>query len=153
MYKNFRILALLLAVLALSSCQKDLVLDSSTDIALSDKESLTLKQEGETKTVSFSTLSADWTVEPGSYDAWLTVEKQAESLVVTAAANEEAGERQSQITLNVGSGKKTIAVTQFGTAPARSEEHTSELQSRQYLVCRLLLEKKKKSEKHTPKLQ
>src|SRR3712207_7887483 len=30
-------------------------------------------------------------------------------------------------------------------APAwRSEEHTSELQSRQYLVCRLLLEKKKK---------
>src|SRR3712207_7155157 len=30
----------------------------------------------------------------------------------------------------------------------RSEEHTSELQSRQYLVCRLLLEKKK----HTPAL-
>src|SRR3712207_7353055 len=28
----------------------------------------------------------------------------------------------------------------------RSEEHTSELQSRQYLVCRLLLEKKKSSE-------
>src|SRR3712207_7125480 len=28
-------------------------------------------------------------------------------------------------------------------APVRSEEHTSELQSRQYLVCRLLLEKKK----------
>src|SRR5438445_6295448 len=32
--------------------------------------------------------------------------------------------------------------------PARSEEHTSELQSRQYLVCRLLLEKKKKKKKH-----
>src|SRR3712207_8537936 len=30
-----------------------------------------------------------------------------------------------------------------GEAAARSEEHTSELQSRQYLVCRLLLEKKK----------
>src|SRR3712207_8146732 len=30
--------------------------------------------------------------------------------------------------------------------PRRSEEHTSELQSRQYIVCRLLLEKKK----HTP---
>src|SRR3712207_7409816 len=30
-------------------------------------------------------------------------------------------------------------------ARQRSEEHTSELQSRQYLVCRLLLEKKKKS--------
>src|SRR5258707_10882616 len=33
---------------------------------------------------------------------------------------------------------------------ARSEEHTSELQSRQYLVCRLLLEKKKKSSSTEP---
>src|SRR3712207_6971605 len=32
-------------------------------------------------------------------------------------------------------------------ATFRSEEHTSELQSRQYLVCRLLLEKKKKNTK------
>src|SRR3712207_7276502 len=32
--------------------------------------------------------------------------------------------------------------------PARSEEHTSELQSRQYLVCRLLLEKTKKLTHH-----
>src|SRR3712207_6991314 len=31
----------------------------------------------------------------------------------------------------------------------RSEEHTSELQSRQYLVCRLLLEKKKKKKRVT----
>src|SRR3712207_7888325 len=31
----------------------------------------------------------------------------------------------------------------YGGRAARSEEHTSELQSRQYLVCRLLLEKKK----------
>src|SRR5258707_1926764 len=31
-----------------------------------------------------------------------------------------------------------------GRCRTRSEEHTSELQSRQYLVCRLLLEKKKK---------
>src|SRR3712207_8177441 len=31
------------------------------------------------------------------------------------------------------------------TVLARSEEHTSELQSRQYLVCRLLLEKRKRS--------
>src|SRR3712207_7516559 len=30
-----------------------------------------------------------------------------------------------------------------GSGKTRSEEHTSELQSRQYLVCRLLLEKKK----------
>src|SRR2546422_3007494 len=31
-------------------------------------------------------------------------------------------------------------------APARSEEHTSELQSRLHLVCRLLLEKKKRND-------
>src|SRR3712207_7441879 len=34
------------------------------------------------------------------------------------------------------------------SSPSRSEEHTSELQSRQYLVCRLLLEKKKNYESH-----
>src|SRR3712207_7427384 len=39
----------------------------------------------------------------------------------------------------------TIATTHVDQ---RSEEHTSELQSRQYLVCRLLLEKKKKRGAH-----
>src|SRR3712207_9230826 len=36
-------------------------------------------------------------------------------------------------------------------AVQRSEEHTSELQSRQYLVCRLLLEKKKNTISYTDK--
>src|SRR5690349_25164486 len=35
----------------------------------------------------------------------------------------------------------------LNTGPGRSEEHTSELQSRRDLVCRLLLEKKKKKDK------
>src|SRR3712207_8865479 len=35
-----------------------------------------------------------------------------------------------------------------GVRKQRSEEHTSELQSRQYLVCRLLLEKKKYKHPH-----
>src|SRR3712207_7135154 len=39
------------------------------------------------------------------------------------------------------------AVQQTAEQPERSEEHTSELQSRQYLVCRLLLEKKKNKDK------
>src|SRR3712207_7457046 len=38
--------------------------------------------------------------------------------------------------------RATMASARGGSG-ARSEEHTSELQSRQYLVCRLLLEKKK----------
>src|SRR3712207_7345057 len=37
--------------------------------------------------------------------------------------------------------------------PGRSEEHTSELQSRQYLVCRLLLEKKKTDAEVVPQLR
>src|SRR3712207_8434139 len=37
------------------------------------------------------------------------------------------------------------AVADLIASTTRSEEHTSELQSRQYLVCRLLLEKKKKT--------
>src|SRR5947209_10458470 len=41
-------------------------------------------------------------------------------------------------------GSSPLANSCGGTPGARSEEHTSELQSRQYLVCRLLLEKKKK---------
>src|SRR3712207_533698 len=45
-------------------------------------------------------------------------------------------------------GRMTAAMASMAkmnhAAKARSEEHTSELQSRQYLVCRLLLEKKKK---------
>src|SRR3712207_8421757 len=36
-----------------------------------------------------------------------------------------------------------LAGCHFSAPTPRSEEHTSELQSRQYLVCRLLLEKKK----------
>src|SRR5947209_20302146 len=47
------------------------------------------------------------------------------------------------------SGDRGISSLRFSgpaPGPSRSEEHTSELQSRQYLVCRLLLEKKKKKE-------
>src|SRR3712207_7009546 len=40
--------------------------------------------------------------------------------------------------------KKAASDTASYARTLRSEEHTSELQSRQYLVCRLLLEKKKK---------
>src|SRR3712207_6898765 len=45
--------------------------------------------------------------------------------------------------------RETIA---NGWYDERSEEHTSELQSRQYLVCRLLLEKKKKNHRRVKHL-
>src|SRR3712207_7505115 len=52
----------------------------------------------------------------------------------------ERGQEDAQHTHDHGGQADQSAA---GTS-ARSEEHTSELQSRQYLVCRLLLEKKKK---------
>ena len=51
---------------------------------------------------------------------------------------------------NVRSWAETLADGFFLIA-LRSEEHTSELQSRQYLVCRLLLEKKKNKKQHKEK--
>src|SRR3989442_4106404 len=45
-----------------------------------------------------------------------------------------------------------LAGSRFPVAIERSEEHTSELQSRPHLVCRLLLEKKKKTKTVTPSL-
>src|SRR3712207_7668958 len=50
--------------------------------------------------------------------------------------------------LLVGHGAGVRAHRTSQVSVARSEEHTSELQSRQYLVCRLLLEKKKKQIPH-----
>src|SRR3712207_8681823 len=58
---------------------------------------------------------------------------------------------QQSDTLGWGSavviGTLVAASVLFGLFFFRSEEHTSELQSRQYLVCRLLLEKKKNTSK------
>src|SRR3712207_7161038 len=47
------------------------------------------------------------------------------------------------VPVRVPLGTPVQRVLEGGLHLARSEEHTSELQSRQYLVCRLLLEKKK----------
>src|SRR3712207_8781456 len=44
--------------------------------------------------------------------------------------------------------RRSISTVSRKRSRYRSEEHTSELQSRQYLVCRLLLEKKKKTQTH-----
>src|SRR3712207_6972353 len=49
-----------------------------------------------------------------------------------------------RVRLRLAEGRDRRPVERGVEVPVRSEEHTSELQSRQYLVCRLLLEKKKK---------
>src|SRR3712207_7185446 len=53
---------------------------------------------------------------------------------------------------SVGVNLRASRLAGVNSTVLRSEEHTSELQSRQYLVCRLLLEKKKK-EDQTSELQ
>src|SRR3712207_8798593 len=53
------------------------------------------------------------------------------------------GPRADPGQLRTTCGRHAAGVLDARPRRARSEEHTSELQSRQYLVCRLLLEKKK----------
>src|SRR3712207_8173858 len=66
------------------------------------------------------------------------VENQDRSLLlkVTGCVKDEAVKQIGD------DGVSQAATIKTGVASVRSEEHTSELQSRQYLVCRLLLEKK-----------
>src|SRR3989441_2779139 len=55
----------------------------------------------------------------------------------------------AQLGMRIDHRKISVAQT-ADVRPIRSEEHTSELQSLAYLVCRLLLEKKKKSRTNPP---
>src|SRR5947209_16829364 len=64
---------------------------------------------------------------------------QSERDAVQPSADD--GDRRQGIGVHHPSGSGGLRPVQ----EQRSEEHTSELQSRQYLVCRLLLEKKKKT--------
>src|SRR5258707_8078173 len=75
------------------------------------------------------------------------------------AHSDETAKKRSEVAVArrppmVSAPGKRMGCCCFGASPSmrivasRSEEHTSELQSRQYLVCRLLLEKKK-NQRHT----
>src|SRR3712207_8967833 len=62
------------------------------------------------------------------------------------AAQVSASQVSDDAAMLLSQSEGAYAMNHTNAAPqrgARSEEHTSELQSRQYLVCRLLLEKKK----------
>src|SRR2546422_1395191 len=65
---------------------------------------------------------------------------QLGEVVVTGAGTTTSTEKLGNVRNSVGAD----LIAKAGEANMRSEEHTSELQSRLHLVCRLLLEKKKK---------
>src|SRR5260370_5719787 len=56
----------------------------------------------------------------------------------------------SVVAPNTGTGRPIFSQTTVAACNCRSEEHTSELQSHLNLVCRLLLEKKKKRQRKNP---
>src|SRR3712207_8147845 len=75
------------------------------------------------------------------------------TLFRSIAPGPDGSGQQSALTMSWSSRIVNVpSLVSFALKPLRfrrrSEEHTSELQSRQYLVCRLLLEKKKKKRTH-----
>src|SRR5690554_4918524 len=70
--------------------------------------------------------------------------KERVRFVATASTTEEQLLMDLQAELELLNANPSIETTLLIHADVRSEEHTSELQSRPHLVCRLLLEKKKK---------
>src|SRR3989442_10166519 len=65
-------------------------------------------------------------------------------VVVEVGPRQEVAGRVIGLALDSGAEARAPGQRGGAQAPERSEEHTSELQSRPHLVCRLLLEKKKK---------
>src|SRR5207253_10530692 len=83
----------------------------------------------------------DPVVGAGDDEALLLLDERAER-----AARRHAGSPLARAIRRSSAGceYRTSSFHRLGRRSARSEEHTSELQSRGHLVCRLLLEKKKK---------
>src|SRR3712207_8256701 len=86
------------------------------------------------------------------FRSWASCSKSMTGTLAAMLAHEGAFEPDAVVATYLpelkdsGFGDATIRQVMDMTTAVRfrSEEHTSELQSRQYLVCRLLLEKKKK---------
>src|SRR5690606_41180729 len=108
--------------------------------------------------LSLNVVAQDMTLSPATYNALNKIQEQLGAQQLTEA---EAGLHELEEQLAPGFGlalvhqlhgqlhlmkeESELALQHFREALAlRSEEHTSELQSRENLVCRLLLEKKKK---------
>src|SRR5947209_13700425 len=77
------------------------------------------------------------------YFGTLVKAEATQQTVANASCAKGFFERTGLRVRSIHHGAVHAGIFPLGFVHARSEEHTSELQSRQYLVCRLLLEKKK----------
>src|SRR5687768_14535831 len=94
--------------------------------------------------------NAAWTVADGVWSTTLTPASPEEYLMTRGGALADSV-TSFEYRAPAGSSAKLYLMGRYAvelSASARSEEHTSELQSRLHLVCRLLLEKKKKKNNH-----
>src|SRR3712207_9043675 len=72
---------------------------------------------------------------------YTTLFRSTRGMVASSASRTARGYRLG-VVADLRGDVRAPSVRRISALPPRSEEHTSELQSRQYLVCRLLLEKK-----------
>jgi len=84
---------------------------------------------------------------PASNGEYAPREPTQRELDMMSLANAETERWRRKFGMSRRAFVRTAAATAIGFWAIRSEEHTSELQSRENLVCRLLLEKKKKTYK------
>src|SRR2546427_4547251 len=74
--------------------------------------------------------------------------KASQTMLIRSGSRYGSGRNRTPLTtLKTASVAPRPSPSVITAAPARSEEHTSELQSQSNLVCRLLLEKKKRKNK------
>src|SRR3712207_8968120 len=95
------------------------------------------------RTRSTSSWPAGSATAPTSPSASRSARRRSRSATHPSSRSTATGRsRASPTTRGPSASRPASATTATRAAARRSEEHTSELQSRQYLVCRLLLEKK-----------
>src|SRR5690625_5941295 len=89
-------------------------------------------------------VNAGWTVEQLIQNIDGLVEAEVEMIEQPLKPGEDDQLKKIDIPLNIFADESVQGIDSFDEMSERSEEHTSELQSRGHLVCRLLLEKKKR---------
>src|SRR5690554_7440202 len=157
--KTLKYLSVLFVSLLTFSCSSD---DETTPVNTDELNGLVQIQEFSNDTHTVELYSKSGTLKQGYNALSLRIKDKDSNDFVTDAslnwnpvmymANMQHSCPKSEVVKTTGkqtlyNGYIVFQMASHGSEYWRSEEHTSELQSRPHLVCRLLLEKKKKKEK------